>query len=64
MDKHGVIHTVFGKLSFSTDQLQENLETLIHAIKEAKPTGIKGIYIESVSIAPSMGPSIRLDITA
>ncbi len=62
MDKQGIIHTVFGKMSFGETKLKENLEAVIHAINEAKPSGIKGTYILSASIAPSMGPGIRLEI--
>lgn len=62
MDKGGVIHTYFGKLSFGAKKLQENLEALMNAINEAKPAGIKGNYIVSISISPSMGPGIRVDL--
>jgi large subunit ribosomal protein L1 len=62
MDKQGIIHTVFGKVSFGPQKLQENLETLMLAVKEAQPAGIKGAYIASISISPSMGPSIRVEL--
>ncbi|PIQ75975.1 50S ribosomal protein L1 [Candidatus Peregrinibacteria bacterium CG10_big_fil_rev_8_21_14_0_10_49_24] len=62
MDKQGIIHTVFGKLSFGPKKLQENLESLLFAIKEAQPSGIKGEYILSVHIAPSMGPGIHVEL--
>ncbi|MDA1209185.1 MAG: 50S ribosomal protein L1 [bacterium] len=60
MDKQGIIHTVFGKASFGTVKLTENLDALLVAIKEAQPAGIKGTYIKSVTIAPSMGPGIKV----
>lgn len=60
MDKQGIIHTVFGKLSFGTAKLEENLHTLIAALKEAQPAGIKGVYIQTVTIAPSMGPGVKV----
>lgn len=60
MDKQGIIHATFGKVSFGADKLKENLETILHEIKEAKPAGIKGEYIVSVSISPSMGPGIKV----
>lgn len=60
MDKDGIIHVPFGKLSFGSKQLQENLEALLNAIKEAKPVGIKGMYISSITIVPTMGPGIRV----
>ncbi|MFH0770572.1 MAG: 50S ribosomal protein L1 [Candidatus Peregrinibacteria bacterium] len=61
MDKQAIIHTVFGKMSFGPGKLKENLEAIIAAVKEAKPTGIKSGYIASITIAPSMGPGIRVE---
>ena len=62
MDKQGIIHTVFGKVSFGGDKLKENLEAILQAIKDEQPAGIKGEYIKSISISPSMGPGIRVQI--
>ncbi|MFH1444545.1 MAG: 50S ribosomal protein L1 [Candidatus Peregrinibacteria bacterium] len=62
MDKQGIIHTVFGKLSFGPEKLKENLEALLHAVKEAQPSGIKVEYIASVTVAPTMGPGIKLEL--
>jgi len=62
MDTQGIIHAVFGKLSFGGAKLAENLEVLLGAIKEAQPVGIKGAYILSVSISPSMGPAVKVAI--
>ncbi len=60
MDKQAIIHTIFGKISFGPKKLEENLEALLQAVKEAKPAGIKGEYIMSVIIAPTMGPSVKV----
>jgi large subunit ribosomal protein L1 len=62
MDKQGIIHTIFGKLSFGPEKLQQNLEAVLQAVTDAKPSGIKGVYIGSISISPSMGPGIRLEV--
>ncbi len=62
MDKQGIIHTIFGKLSFGEEKLKENLETIIKAVKDAKPAGIKGTYINSATITPSMGPGVKLEV--
>jgi large subunit ribosomal protein L1 len=62
MDKQAIIHAIFGKLSFGPEKLRENLEALLQAIKEAKPSGIKGEYIASVTVAPTMGPGIKLEL--
>ena len=60
MDKQGIIHATFGKVSFGADKLRENLETILHEIKEAKPAGIKGEYIQSVTVCPTMGPGLKV----
>lgn len=62
MDKFGIIHTAFGKISFGPAKLKENLEALIAAVKEAQPSGIKGIYILTVTVAPTMGPGVRVQL--
>ena len=61
-DKAGIVHTVFGKLSFGKEKLEENLNTMISAVKDAKPAGAKGNYINSVTINSTMGPGIKLDV--
>jgi large subunit ribosomal protein L1 len=61
MDKQGIIHVPFGKVSFGSSKLAENLKMLLDAIKEAKPSGIKGAYIVSVTVCPTMGPGIKLE---
>src|SRR3989338_1994657 len=60
-DEGAVIHMTVGRVSFSQDQLQENLATAIEAIKQAKPSGIKGTYVSSDYLATTMGPSIRIN---
>jgi len=62
MDKLGIIHATFGKLSFGPEKLKENLEALLHAVKEAQPSGIKATYILSVTVAPTMGPGMKLEL--
>lgn len=59
-DKAGIIHTIFGKLSFGKDKLTENVEALFKSILDAKPSGSKGQYIKGVSITSSMGPSVSI----
>ena len=62
-DKAGIIHTVFGKTSFGEAKLVENLEALLLAIKNAKPTGAKGTYIKSASINATMGAGISIEVS-
>lgn len=60
-DRYGIVHAAFGKTSFSEDQLYENLLALTKAILERKPEGVRGRYIQRVSISSTMGPGIRVD---
>lgn len=60
MDKNGIIHVPFGKVSFGGQKLTENLSTLLHSVKEAQPAGIKGVYILSVTLTPTMGPGVKV----
>ena len=62
-DKSGIVHNVFGKVSFGPDKLQENLDVLIKAVMAARPKGIKGIYVKSISIATTMGPGLFLNLS-
>jgi len=60
LDKTNIIHLGFGKISFGSDKLLENYETVMDAIIKAKPAAAKGQYVKSIAIATSMGPSIYL----
>lgn len=62
MDKLANVHNVFGKVSFESAQLEENLKAFLNSLLQAKPSGAKGIFIESITLATSMGPAIRLDV--
>ena len=63
VDKTGVIHVPFGKLSFASDKLLENANTLLQAVVKAKPAAAKGKYVRSVTICSTMGPGVLLDVT-
>src|SRR3984957_13777482 len=63
VDKTGVIHVPFGKVSFASDKLLENANTLLNAVVKAKPSAAKGKYVRSVTICSTMGPGIALDTT-
>jgi large subunit ribosomal protein L1 len=52
---------MIGKVSFGTEKLNENLNTVMDAIVKAKPAAAKGQYIRSVSIATTMGPGVKLN---
>jgi large subunit ribosomal protein L1 len=62
VDKNGIIHAPFGKLSFETEQLVENARTLIDAVARAKPASTKGRYMKRVSVSSTMGPGIRVNV--
>jgi large subunit ribosomal protein L1 len=64
VDKAGIVHTIVGKSSFEPTALVENLATLVDAINRAKPSGSKGQYIRTLTIASTMGPGIKLDVPA
>jgi large subunit ribosomal protein L1 len=61
LDKTNIIHLGFGKVSFGTEKLLENYETVIDAIIKAKPAAAKGQYIRSVAVATTMGPSVYIN---
>ncbi len=58
LDKTNIIHLGFGKVSFGTEKLLENYQTIIDAIIKAKPAAAKGQYIKSIAVNTSMGPSM------
>ncbi len=62
LDRTAIIHLPIGKVSFDKDKLLENLGAVIEAIVKAKPSGVKGQYIKSVSLSSSMGPGFKLDL--
>ncbi len=61
VDKAGIIHAPLGKLSFDSDKLRENAESLIVAVLRAKPAASKGRYFLSASVSSTMGPGLKLD---
>ena len=60
-DKNGIIHTTIGKATFEANQLQENLEALLVALKKAKPSSAKGTFLKKVSISTTMGAGVAVD---
>ncbi|MCK4553866.1 50S ribosomal protein L1 [Candidatus Parcubacteria bacterium] len=61
-DDTGNIHIAIGKVSFDSKKLLENYQTLLEAIKKAKPASSKGTYIQNISISSSMGPGVKVII--
>ena len=63
-DKTGVLHVSFGKTNFTNNQLNENLIALYQSIEQNRPSGVKGKYFKSLFVCTTMGPSIKLDLSA
>ncbi|HPT08243.1 MAG TPA: 50S ribosomal protein L1 [bacterium] len=61
-DDTGNVHVIIGKISFDNQKLEENLKTLIEAIKKVKPSSSKGIYIRNLSLNATMGPGIKISL--
>jgi large subunit ribosomal protein L1 len=60
-EKAGIVHAPVGKLSFTDEQLVENLRVLVDALLKARPAGAKGQYLKGISISSTMGPGIKLN---
>jgi large subunit ribosomal protein L1 len=63
VDKTGVIHVPVGKVSFTSDKLVENTNTLLQAVVKAKPAAAKGKYMRTATICSTMGPGVHLDVS-
>lgn len=63
VDKQSIIHLAVGKTDFSAQQIEENIQTLLKAVADAKPASLKGVYIQKITLAPTMGPGISLALT-
>jgi len=61
LDRTNIIHVPMGKVSFGTEKLQDNFQTLITAVIKAKPAAAKGTYLKSVTLASTMGPGIKVN---
>ena len=61
-DRTGIVHSVIGRKSFSEDQLKDNLYAFVDAINRSKPSGLKSIYVRSLSVSTTMSPGISLGV--
>jgi large subunit ribosomal protein L1 len=62
VDRAGIVHVPVGRASFTPEQLAANVATLVDAVNRAKPSGAKGTYMRTLTLAPTMGPGVRVDI--
>jgi large subunit ribosomal protein L1 len=60
VDKQGLIHAAVAKVSFAPLQIQENAQTLINSVQEARPASVKGTYMAKITMTTTMGPSIPI----
>ena len=63
LDKANIVHCPIGKVSFSNEQLQENFKALTDAIIKARPAALKGTYLKSITVASTMGPGVKINVT-
>ena len=61
LDKTNIIHVPVGKASFTEEQLTDNFQTLMGAIIKARPAAVKGQFLKSVTVTPTMGPGVKLN---
>ena len=61
VESNGVIHVMCGKVSFDAVSLVDNIKKIIETIVKARPSSVKGVYVERISISSTMGPSVLID---
>jgi large subunit ribosomal protein L1 len=61
-DKAGNVHVIVGKASFKPEQIEENARAVIEAVAKARPTSVKGHYLQSCTLSATMSPAVRVDI--
>ena len=61
-EKAGVVHAGIGKVSFTAQQIEENMLAFVDAVQKARPTGAKGTYMKKIAVSSTMGPGVSLDI--
>ena len=64
VDKYGILHSSIGKSSFEPDQIRDNAEAFLKTVIKLRPASAKGVYIRSISLSSTMGPSIPISRSA
>ena len=64
VEKSGIIHAGIGKASFNEKAIAENVKAFVDAVAKAKPAGAKGTYLKKIAISSTMGPGVRIDVSA
>ena len=63
-DSYGNVHGLVGKVSFTEEQLKENIKAFVSVILKSKPSVVKGAYVKNVALSTTMGPGIKLDVNS
>lgn len=63
-DSYGNVHGLVGKVSFTEEELKENIKAFVSVILKSKPSVVKGIYVKNISLSTTMGPGIKLDVNS
>lgn len=63
-DKAGIVHCTIGKIDFDLADLTENLESILAALRKAKPSSAKGVYFRKVTLSTTMGPGLPVDVSS
>lgn len=63
-DTYGNVHALVGKVSFTEEQLVENLKAFVSLILKSKPSTVKGVYVKNLAISTTMGPGIKIDVNS
>ena len=64
VEKAGIVQAGVGKASFTAEQIAQNVKAFVDAVVKAKPAGSKGLYLKKVSLSSSMGPGLKIDLSA
>ena len=63
LDKTNIVHVPVGKVSFTEEALMQNFNALMDAIVKARPSALKGQYLRSITLASTMGPGVKVNVT-
>ncbi len=63
-DKQALVHVPVGRTNFSEEQLFDNLVAVVDAIRRSKPAAVKGTYVRGIVLSPTMGPGVKVDVSA
>ena len=63
-DSFGNVHAVIGKVSFSEEDLKENLNAFVSTIMKIRPASVKGDYVKNIAITSTMGPGIKISLNS